>query len=581
MGTEKNRSKKYSAWVFALFALALAALAACNKDMVNKHQFVQTGDTTLSARTPKILYIVLDGARGSSIETTLAPNLRLIKRSANYTYQSVADESGLDATTWADMLTGVTKLKHKVTNANFTGNNLAQYPMFFKYIKDNTNLRTAAFCASQRLSQNLISNADAAQTFNDDDNAVKTAAVTELKREDAAVVLAEFNAINRAGAQFGYDNTVPQYQQAILTADTYIGEMMDALKARPTYSSENWLVIIASNQGGIYPVNPADNDGTLFSEPLLNNFVLFYNPSFANMVYEKPKTTDLAYEGRQMLLEGTTNRATMSATNASIFNFGNNINNEYTVEFKLKVNTFGTGSADILCKNNNPYAGNDGYSGWWIIQNGPGRWRFGGNGSPLTIVSNTLVPALQTQVWYTLGFKIYKENGKRWVKLYQDGVPASDAVDVSSKNFTNAAPLTAGYLGATGTTAKQYISDIRLFKTALPDNIIQQYACAIRVPATHPYYSSLIGAWSCIDGQGTQFVDKISRTRNFNLPSTVTWQDFQDYDDKLCVVFDPDKYNDMPLGKDIPKYILTWLGIRLSSGQLDGKSWAPVYKGTL
>lgn len=580
MGTEKIKFKKCGTRFLALFALALMALAACNKDIDNRHDFAKTTDTVLGARGQKVLYVILDGARGVSLETSLAPNLTKIKRNANYAYQSVADENGIDATAWTDMLTGVTKKKHKVNNANFTGNNLAAYPMFFKYIKESTNLRTAAFCTSQRLSQNLIKNADANQIFNDDDAAVKNATVNELKREDASVVLAEFNGINRAGAQYGYDNSVVEYKQSILTADGYIGELMAALKDRPQYSNENWLVIIASNQGGAYPINPGANDGTLFSNPLLNSFILFYNPSFRTSIYEKPSTTDFAYEGKHILLNGS-DKATLSANNASIFNFGNNIDDEYTVEFKLKVNTFGSGSAEILSKNSNPYAGTDSYSGWWIIQNSPGRWRFGGAGGGLTIASNSSAPALETGVWHTLGFKIYKESGKRWVKLYQDGVPASAAVDITSKNFVNSHALTAGFLGGNGTTAKQYIGDIRLFKTAVPDNIIQQYACQIKVPTTHPYYGSLIGYWLAIDGGGTQYIDRISGKRNFTLPSSATWQPFQDYDEKLCIAFDIDKYNDVPLGKDIPKYILTWLGVRLNSSQLDGKNWTPIYSGAI
>lgn len=580
---QKNKLSKCGVWFYTLFILVIFSLSACNKDFEDKHEFTNTTDTVLEARSSKVLYIILDGARGKSIETSLAPNLTKIKANANYAYQSVSDESGLDATTWTDMLTGVNKAKHKVTDANFTSNQLANYPMFFKRIKEKTTLRTAAFCASQRLSQNLVTNADANLAFNDDDLAVKNATIDELKRDDAAIVLAEFNSIGKAGAQYGYDNSVAQYKNAILNVDTYIGELVAQLKNRKNHGNENWLVIVASNQGGTYTVDPADNDGTLYSQPLLNSYVLFYSPNFKTYIYEKPPTVSLPYQGSLVKLTGTTARATLSAENASIFNFGTGVSApEYTIEFKLKVTAFGTVNAEILSKNPNPYGGSSSYSGWFVIQNGSSRkWRLGGFGSYTIATSDdTKVPVLVENNWYTLGFKIYNESGKRWVKLFQDGVVASNPVDITSKNGTNVdAALIAGFInGGTGTTAQQYITDLRLFKAAIPDNIIKNYSCQVNVPATHPYYSSLIGYWPATDGSGTAFADKVSGVRNFSIGSaTPTWETFSDSDPKFCIPLPTDLYERTPRGVDIPKYIFTWLKIKTDSYNLDGKTWIPFY----
>ncbi|WP_343533282.1 alkaline phosphatase family protein [Pedobacter sp.] len=575
--TQKNKTNKYGTWYGILFILAICGLSACNKDFEGKRDFAKTQDTVLDVRTSKILYVIIDGARGKSVETSMAPNLTKIKANANYAYESVSDDSGLDATTWTDMLTGVNKAKHGVTSANFAGKQLTNYPMFFKRIKDNSTLRTAAFCASARLSQNLVSDADVNQSFNDDDLAVKTATVDELKRDDAAVVLTEFNSVDKAGAQYGYDNSVAQYQNAILKIDGYIGEIMAQLKSRKNYTNENWLVIIASNQGGAYPVNPADNDGTLFSKPLLNSYVMFYNPAFNISVYEKPNTSAIPYSGNNIKLNGTALRGTLSAADASIFNFGTGVTApEYTVEFKLKVHAFGTLNAPIFSKSSSPANSS---TGWWIIHNGSnGTWRFAGLSS--TTITSASAPLLTVGKWYTIGFKIYNESAKRWVVLYQDGEKISNPVDVTSRNVDNAVPLIAGQIDGYGNTATQSITDIRLFKAAVPDNIIKEYACQVNVPTTHPYYNSLIGYWPATDGTGVSFVDKISGTRNFTIGGSPVWESFEDTDAKFCIPFSPEIYNKLPRGVDIPRYIYSWLKIKTDNYGLDGKVWLPVYNIT-
>lgn len=574
---QENKSNKYGAWYYTLFVLVVLGLSACNKDFEGKHDFAKTKDTVLDVRTSKILYVIIDGARGKSIETSMAPNLTQIKVNANYAYESVSDDSGLDATTWTDMLTGVNKVKHGVTTSNFAGNQLANYPMFFKRIKENFALRTAAFCASARLSQNLISNADVNQSFNDDDLAVKTATVDELKRDDAAVVLTEFSSVDKAGAQYGYDNSVAQYQSAILKIDGYIGEIMAQLKSRKNYTNENWLVVIASNQGGTYPVNPADNDGTFFSRPLLNSYIMFYNPAFNTSVYEKPSTGAIPYSGSNIKLNGTALRGTLSAADAAIFNFGTGAAApEYTVELKLKVHAFGTLNAPIFSKSSSPANSS---TGWWIIHNGSnGTWRFAGLSA--STITSASAPLLTVGKWFTLGFKIYNENAKRWVVLYQDGERISNPVDITSRNVDNAVPLIAGQIDGYGATATQSITDIRLFKAAVPDNIIKEYACQVNVPTTHPYYSSLIGYWPATDAVGVAFKDKISGTRNFALGGSPVWESFEDTDPKFCIPFSSEIYKELPRGVDIPRYIYSWLKIKTDSYGLDGKVWLPVYNIT-
>lgn len=573
----KSKIKK-PAFSYPLAALLMAVLVAvfsCNKELADKKDFSNnTGGEVADAQKQKVLYVIVDGARGESIFKSPTPVLSRMIKNGMFTINSVSDENGLNATSWADMLTGVDKNKHKVISEDFANNKLADYPMFFKRVKDNTTLRTAAFGISQGLSSKLVSNADVNSTFATDE-AVKTAALTELANNDAAVVLTEFQGVDKAGAQYGYDASVPEYASAISTIDTYIGELNNAIKARANFSKENWLIVIASNKGGAYPVIPALMDNTLFSKPLLNSFVILYNPNFKSTIYNKPSSlTSLPYAGSFGRLNGDT-IATVDATKSNLYNFGTT--GEYTVEFKLKVQAFGTLNAPIFFKTSSPA---NSTTGWWIIHNGSnGTWRLGGLAS--AAIATPIAKAMETNRWYTIGFKIYFVGTVRYVQLYQDGDPVGSPTVITGRSVNNSEPLVAGYRSGYGNTAKQFIADIRIFNVAVPDATIKDYSCQVALDATHPYYNNLIGYWPALDGTGTLIKDQSKSKNDFVFQKSNQWVTFEDYDSKFCIKPSPELYKVVPRGVDIPTFILGWLNINATGFNLDGKVWTPTYTNIL
>jgi len=554
-----------------LLMVAMVAVFSCNKELADKKDFSNnTGGEVADAQKQKVLYVIVDGARGESIFKSPTPNLSRMIKTGMFTINSVSDENGLNATSWADMLTGVDKTKHKVISEDFANNKLADYPMFFKRVKDNTTLRTAAFGISQSLNSKLVTNADVSSTFATDD-AVKAATLTELANNDAAVVLAEFQGVDKAGAQYGYDASVPEYAAAISTIDTYIGELNNAIKARANFSKENWLIVIASNKGGAYPVIPALMDNTLFSKPLLNSFIILYNPNFKSTIYNKPSSlTSLPYAGSFGRLNGDT-IASVDATKSNLYNFGTT--GEYTVEFKLKVQTFGTQNAPIFFKTSSPA---NSTTGWWIIHNGSnGTWRLGGLAS--TTIATPTTKAMETNRWYIIGFKIYFVGTVRYVQLYQDGDPIGTPTVITGRNVNNSEPLVAGYRSGFGNTAKQFIADIRIFNVAVPDAVLKDYSCQVALDASHPYYNNLIGYWPALDGTGTLIKDQSKSKNDFVFQKSNQWVTFEDYDSKFCIKPSPELYKVVPRGVDIPTFILGWLNINATGFNLDGKVWTPTY----
>src|SRR5690606_18510988 len=156
---------------------------------------------------------------------------------------------------WADLLTGVRKEKHRVTNKDFSGNRLQEYPVFFSHIKErDPSFRIGAYSSADSLGTMLITGADVNETFGNNDEAMVSSLLDELKIDTAGLVFGQFSGVAIAGNTYGYDISHPEYKAAILKVDQQIGSIMTALKARATYAQEDWLVVVTSGKGGPFQI---------------------------------------------------------------------------------------------------------------------------------------------------------------------------------------------------------------------------------------------------------------------------------------------------------------------------------------
>lgn len=554
-----------------LLALVIGA-ASCNHDFDNRLEPKTGNDSSgLVYRSPKVLYVIVDGARGTSTQAVNPPRLMEMSEHALYTWNAVADTIALPVTAWADMLTGVYKEKHQVTKADFSGNQLAAWPMFFQRLKkDQPALRTAAFCAAAAFKDNLVSAADVKESYNDDAS-VKNAALKELERDSAAVVLTQFGGVDAAGKQYGYDASVSAYRSAILQVDSYIGELVDKLKARPNYSRENWLVIVASNMGGYFTVPPAEDDKTVFSDPRLNQFVMIYHPRFAPSYVARPNTSSIPYTGYAVTLQGkdaAAINATLPAASATAYNF--NDKGDYTVQCKIKILGKGSPQPAFLAK----YANTTGAQpGWAFMFQSAGEWRVivGATGKALAYLPGKNLPLNE---WHTLTFKLYTEGAKRYGVVFTDDTKHTPT-DLTGYNITNAADLTVGFSpGWVSTGSSQTITDIRIYNVALDDATIQQDAKAT-VPDFKKAYNinNLIGYWPCTEGIGGVFKDMSPSKKDLKINGAFKWNSFSDLSAYMRPPLPPNVVQTMPGGIDLPYTIFNWMKAPgYASWGLDGRT---------
>ncbi|OCX52260.1 hypothetical protein BEL04_12345 [Mucilaginibacter sp. PPCGB 2223] len=567
----------------ALFFLTLVGLvAACSKPFDRMLSNASYSDTTKSvSKTPKVLYLIVDGARGWSVRDAGTTNIAALTNNAIYSWYSVSDSLANDGNGWADLLTGVTKAKHKVIDNTFNGNNLNQYPTIFRRIRDQKpDTRIAMFAASPIFNANFSANTDQSQLFAND-AAVATGIIGELGNDAASLIVGEFNGVNAAGMQYGYDNSFPQYKNAILQFDQYLGQIMTALKARKTYAKENWLVVVTSNHGGPASIPAAQNDGTVFSYTPVSTFTIIYNASYQPKLIDKPFTGN-KYIGNFLHLYSTANNDVNSVfakvkNNNAIYNLGDT--SSFTIEFKVKksirAGVYSYNWPIILSKKDTSLTVRTGRG--WSLAIEINTWRlllYNANNVSFAINGGNLLDGN----WHSCAVVITNKNFNRVVRMYQDGllVGSETVIPATIGNIDNSAPLRMGYIKTDNTnTFDGYLSDIRIWKVAVPDAVIAQYACNTTIDKSHPYWNYIIGYWPGNDGSGLVIKDLSPANNNFNISvGTTTTLQWNSLSDIICPPSTAFLSTLVPRNVDLPRQILSWFTISPPDNWLlDGRVW--------
>jgi hypothetical protein len=565
--------------IFGLYisclALLLLIVSSCNKNFEKVLEDQNYKDSaTLAFGKPKVLYIVVDGARGRSIREGNTPNIKSLLPHSVYSWESLADVDLYEKpNNWADMLTGVKKEKHHVLSETFANNDLARYPVIFKRVKDNkASAKIVSFSTSALLNNNLTNGVDTKVLLSDDDQ-VKTEVVNNLKTDTASFIFAHFSAVDKAGSQPGstYDLSSTAYKAAIEKFDSSVGEMIAALRSRRDFALENWLVVISSTNGGAFTLPDNENDKTIFSNTSANTFVLYYSPKYNSKIISKPFTGN-RYLGKTVRFKGGATGVNASVPNGAFtyYDFPDSV--DFTIELKVKKNdplnngsyTFDKFPA-ILAKTTKWPTD----AGWAIFFEGT-YWQF-------SVFGN--VPRKQQRggnlgkgVWNTLTVKVERRSGKKYLRTYTDGVyyGETDITDVGDIKSTD--PLRLGFIPSSGQGEPDVqVSDIRIFRSSVPDNIISRYVCETYIDQNHPNYSSLVGYWPVTDGNGGRIADVSPWENHFLLTGPYQWIDFNDL---VCSPAITDLAKQVPQNSDIPGQIFSWLRIPvLGSWGLDGRVW--------
>ena len=216
-------------------------------------------------KVPKVLVIGIDGVRTDALAAARTPNLdRLMRSGAVSTQTTIVCPRPITANTvsgpgWSNILTGVWPDKHGVVDNSFKGRRYDQHPHFFKLLKAvRPEAVAASFVSWPPIAQHIVSGADKSVTllgadgdYAAGDRRVVEQATAYLCETNVDVAFVYLGNVDETGHHVGFSTKEPKYIAALETADVQVGTVVAAARARKTHKSEDWLVIVCTDHGGV------------------------------------------------------------------------------------------------------------------------------------------------------------------------------------------------------------------------------------------------------------------------------------------------------------------------------------------
>ncbi len=555
--------------IIGVFSLVLVS---CEKEFPNLLK--ESYSENYQNKSNKVLFITIDGASGDAIRQTAPSNIMQLTTQSVYTFNGLANADlgeVTEAEGWANQLTGVDVNKHNVVSNDFENNNLDEYPSFISLIEESSSsMNTAAFSSSPKFSRYFTSNADIYENFNLNDEEVKNAIIDNLENEDPDIVVGQFHGVQTAGERAGFQLDDSEYADEIMKTDDYIGQIMEALKSRPEYNNEDWLVIITSNKGEELEEEPLGIDP--FDDDRRNTFMVIHNTRFNANLIQEPIATEAKYSGYGVKYNYANGNVNAILEDSTLFNIEED--SEYTIQFLMK-NRAGTyGWPTILSKRSRGFGG----PGWNIFLKGDDYWI---NSSMSWELGGGTV---SDGDWHVVTVVFDREAGvSSTVRLFTDGVFNSEAIiDHTQDEVSNDVPLRIGRIPNDGDVSPDlFLTNLQIYNKALTNDDIASISCITEVNDTHPFYENLIGYWPGNDRDEhilNERTGKMGENADFVMSGPYNWEEFEESSTNLCPIPDDSFYRLVPNSVDLPFQIFQWLETRIDPNwELEGKGWSPQY----
>ena len=217
--------------------------------------------TVTGGGTPRVLLIGIDGVRPDVLADVPTPVMDSLAAGGWYTADTRTTIPSVSGPAWSSILTGVWPAKHGVLDNGFQGRRYAEHADFLTLVeRERPGLST--FAALDWLPLAVLDGGGPALSDAIDTRFVVDGYELGWAEADSTIAgrAAEHLAEAAPAAAFVYlgnpDETShrhgsigAEYRDAIALSDRHVGWMMEALRARPTYEEEDWLVLISTDHG--------------------------------------------------------------------------------------------------------------------------------------------------------------------------------------------------------------------------------------------------------------------------------------------------------------------------------------------
>jgi hypothetical protein len=302
------------------------ALAACNSAAVDTEPETttttttsETGTTSTSetgtitttttttpktAKVPKVLMMMIDGFIPEGIDTSDTPTIDKLLIDAAWSRTARAESTTISGSGWSSFLTGVHWDKHQVSSNDFTYENYSEYPHVFTRLKELKPDAVVAECQIwEPIWTGLVEPAnpdyvshhnydDYADDYLDDDSSdwlCSDDVAAYASEPDVDFLVMMYGDLDGVGHTYGYGADYSTYQTMLTKIDTAMGEIIDAIEARPTFEDEDWLILLSADHAGSPDLGHGYNIPEHREIPLIIN-----GPSVTpGEIWPAPQTVDI------------------------------------------------------------------------------------------------------------------------------------------------------------------------------------------------------------------------------------------------------------------------------------------------
>ncbi|WP_172836193.1 alkaline phosphatase family protein [Microlunatus soli] len=220
---------------------------------------------TTRPATPYALIVGWDGVRHDLLPELELPTLSAVAEQGFLIGTTMPEESEAKTSTapgWSTNLTGVWPAKHGITDNEPMPNHFDRYPhLLQRLLTDQPDRQTlACVCAAMLGSTKgpgpILAGGVSTLIFHDvrthplgpigRDPLVAEDARHQLRHRDYALSFVYFASTDKTAHLEGVG---PRYRDAIRQEDSWTGALIDAVRRRPTFSDEDWLVVITTDHG--------------------------------------------------------------------------------------------------------------------------------------------------------------------------------------------------------------------------------------------------------------------------------------------------------------------------------------------
>lgn len=218
-------------------------------------------DAASGERTPRVLLIGIDGVRPDVLAEVATPVMDSLAAGGWYTAEARTTTPTVSGPAWSSILTGVWPAKHGVLDNGFEGRRYEEYPAFLT-LAEVHRPELGTFAALDWMPLASLEGGgpvltDALDTLVAVDGyefgwaeADSMIAARAAKHLASAEVDAAFVYLgNPDETSHRHGSIGDEYRDAIALSDRHVGWLMEALRTRPAYEREDWLVLVSTDHG--------------------------------------------------------------------------------------------------------------------------------------------------------------------------------------------------------------------------------------------------------------------------------------------------------------------------------------------